>query len=200
MGGIPARRAASNVMSPTRARKKSRPTRAAPSTKARARHASPDGRDAHRRTALEVLEQFRLIFRSSKKHFQWVHERTGVSGAQLWVLAELQRRPGIRVTELARALAVHQSTASNLVERLRQQRLLQRVRQPDDRRVVQLTLTHAGREILARAPQPLEGVLNNALNALEHGELIDLLRRLEGLARRMKVRDARGKRIPLADL
>ena len=158
------------------------------------------GRDGRRELALAVLEQFRLIFRSAKKHFQWVQERTGVSGAQLWVLAEIHRQPGIRVTELAHAMAVHQSTVSNLLDRLQRNGLIQRDRSSADQRVVHLSLTDSGRATIARAPMPLEGVLPDALNRLAHDELLDLQQRLEHLAKLMKVRDSRGKRIPLAEM
>jgi DNA-binding MarR family transcriptional regulator len=149
---------------------------------------------------MTVLEQFRLIFRSAKKHFQWVQERTGVSGAQMWVLAELRRKPGIRVTELAYAMAVHQSTASNLVERLAKSGLIRRDRSGKDQRVVHLSLTRAGRETVARAPLPLEGVLPDALNSLGHADLVELQQRLDKLARLMKVRDQAGKRILLSEM
>jgi len=157
-------------------------------------------RDSRRELALAVLGQFRVIFRSAKKHFQWVQERTGVGGAQLWVLAEIHRRPGIRVTELARVMAVHQSTVSNLIERLAKHGLLQRDRSRSDQRVVQLSLTDLGHATIARAPLPLEGVLPDALNSLEHGELADLQQRLHKLTKLMKVRDSTGKRIPLAEM
>lgn len=157
-------------------------------------------RDEHHQTALAVLEQFRLIFRSAKKHFQWVRDRTGVSGAQLWVLAELRREPGIRVTELARALAIHQTTASNLIERLERQKFIKRDRSGLDHRVVHLSLTKKGQDTVAGAPLPLEGVLPDALNCLAHDELVELRRRLDQLAKLMKVRDRAGKRIPLAEM
>lgn len=172
--------------------------RAAPATPA-----APDAtveRDVHAQTALAVLELFRLIFRSAKKHFQWVRERTGVSGAQLWALAELQRNPGMRVTELARALAVHQTTASNLIERLVRDKLITRERSETDQRVVRLKLTRKGGGVLSRAPLPLEGVLPDALANLSIGELDELHGRLDRLARLMKVRDAAGRRVPLADI
>jgi len=156
--------------------------------------------ETRRRQALSVLEQFRLIFRSAKKHFQAVRERTGVGGAQLWALAEVQRRPGVRVTELARAMAVHQSTASNLVERLAKDGLLRRERSREDQRVVLLSLTAAGRATVARAPRPLEGVLPNALNAMAATDLLELQACLEKLAHRLKVRDRTGRRVPLSEM
>ena len=149
---------------------------------------------------MEVLEQFRLIFRSAKKHFQWVQERTGVSGAQLWLLAEIERRPGIRVTELAKSMAVHQSTASNLIERLETGGYLLRKRSNRDQRVVHLSLTKAGRGTVARAPRPLQGVLRDALRGLKEGDLAQLRSLLQKLAGRMKVRDRGGKWIPLAEM
>ena len=149
---------------------------------------------------IAVLQQFRLILRSAKKHFQWVQERAGVSGAQLWLLAEIERRPGIRVTDVAKSMAVHQSTASNLIERLEKDRLLLRQRSSQDQRVVQLSLTKAGRATVARAPRPLYGVLLDALGGLEQADLVQLQDLLEKLAGRMKVRDRAGKRIPLAEM
>ncbi len=153
-----------------------------------------------RALALEVLGQFRVIYRSVKKHFQHMQERTGVSGAQVWALAELGRRPGIRVTELARSMAVHQSTASNLVDRLQRAGLVQRARSEEDQRVVHLTLTASGRRVIAKAPRPLEGVLPDALNALAPAELRRLHALLDGLSRRMKVRDRGGRRVLLSEM
>jgi len=149
---------------------------------------------------MDVLGQFRLIFRSAKIHFQWVQERSGVSGSQLWVLAEVQRRPGIRVTELAHAMAVHQSTASNLVEGLHRRGLLQRKRSIEDQRVVNLSLTEAGRQTVGRAPKPLEGVLPDALYTLDPNDLAELKKYLGRLADVMKVHDRAGKRIPLSEI
>ncbi len=190
--------------SPPSRRKIDRPGRAKPTSQPATVHidtmARKSERDAHKQIALSVLEQFRLIFRSAKKHFKWVQERTGVSGAQLWVLAELRRKPGIRVTELAHAMAVHQSTASNLIDRLEKNGLIHRDRSGADHRVVELTLTKSGRETIARAPLPLEGVLPDALHSLAHDELVDLQQRLEKLAKLMKVRDRAGKRVPLAEM
>jgi len=160
----------------------------------------PRMEDVQAKTALAVLEQFRLIFRSAKKHFHWVQERTGVTGAQLWVLAEVRRNPGIRVTELARAMAVHQTTASNLIERLVREKMIKRERSEVDQRVVNLRLTRKGSEAVASAPLPLEGVLPDALKSLSLDELDELHRRLDKLARLLKVRDVGGKRIPLAEM
>lgn len=149
--------------------------------------------------ALSVLEEFRLIFKSVRSHFQWVEAQTGVSGAQLWVLAEVAGAPGIRVTALARALSLHQSTISNLVERLEERKLLRRTRAADDQRGVLLHLTAAGKRLVARAPQPLKGILPNALERLSAEDLALLKQQLRQVTAAMTSLDKRGRKTHLSD-
>lgn len=156
--------------------------------------------DRQRDQAIAVLQQFRFIFKSAKKHFQWVEEETGISGSQLWALAQIAAAPGLRVTELARALAIHQTTASNLVDKLAQRRLIRRERKREDQRVVQLTLTRRGADIVSKAPKPYEGVLPDALMRLPQADLRKLDSLLKSVTCRMRVRDASGRRTPLADI
>src|SRR5437762_11244155 len=88
----------------------------------------------HRRRMLEVLEQFRVIVKSIKRHYQDVERRAGLKGAQLWALAQVAGSPGSTVGDLARALAIHQSTASNLLRGLETAGLVTRERQHRDQR------------------------------------------------------------------
>src|SRR5262249_60491474 len=92
-----------------------------------------DGRTAdaptlHRRAALHVLTQFRQAVNSAKRHFRWVGDQCGVSGVHVWALWELNETPGARVSDLAAALAIHQSTASNLLDKLARKGLVRRER------------------------------------------------------------------------
>ena len=156
--------------------------------------------EGQRERAMAVLQQFRFVFKSVKKHFQWVEQETGISGSQLWALAQIGAAPGLRVTELARALVVHQTTASNLIDKLVQRKLVRRERKREDQRVVQLFLTQRGEAVIAQAPKPYEGVLPDALMRLPQAELARLDALLKSLTRHMRVRDASGRRTPLADI
>ncbi|MDR1350570.1 MAG: MarR family transcriptional regulator [Zoogloeaceae bacterium] len=124
--------------------------------------------------AMEALKQFRAVFSAIKQHFQQVEAICQVSGAQLWALAVVVRQPGLRVSELARAMAVHQSTASNLIDRLMELKLIEKTRSRHDQRVVHLTPTPTGVELIEKAPQPLEGALPSALGKLSPEELTQL--------------------------
>lgn len=147
-----------------------------------------------------ALKQFRVIFRSVKKHFQYIEKRCQVSGSQLWALAMVAEVPGIRVTELARKLSIHQSTASNLIDQLVQKKLMTKRRSSSDNRIVKLYVTKAGNEVVLQAPKPLRGILPDALEQLPPETLAQLNRCLEDLAQVMKSRDEEAGEIPLADI
>lgn len=150
--------------------------------------------------AMVALQHFRLIFKSVKKHFNWVEQQTGVTGAQLWALAAIVEAPGLTVNQLARILAIHQSTASNLIDRLAKQGLVRRERCMKDQRSVNLHPETKGRRLLARAPKPLRGVLPDALSCMSVADLRKLNALLESIGGFMKVRDSTGKKTPLADI
>ena len=154
-----------------------------------------------RRRMLEVLEQFRVIVKSIRRHYQDVERRAGVSGAQLWALAQIAEQPGGQVGELARALAVHQSTASNLVRELEKRRLVTRARRGRDLRHVQLYPSKQGLALLKAAPRPLIGVLQQALSEMPAARLVALqaqLAHVVALMRRKQVAAARA--LPLSEM
>lgn len=150
--------------------------------------------------AKAVLRDFRIIFSSVRKHFAWLERSCGIGGAQVWALAVMAKRPGLRVSDLAVALAIHQSTASNLLEKLIRRRLARRRRDLSDRRVVRLELTAQGRRLTRRAPRPVEGVLPDALGRLPASALKRLKSDLGALILKMQNKDERAAYTPLADL
>lgn len=147
----------------------------------------------------DVLKQFRVIFRSIKRHFTEIERQCGISGSQLWALASVAEEPGVRVTELARRLSIHQSTASNLVDALVRRGLIERRRGAIDQRVVELYPTRAGRGVVRKAPQPLQGLLPDALDHLAPETLSALHLQLESLLQVMQLRDASAAQVPLSD-
>jgi DNA-binding MarR family transcriptional regulator len=154
-----------------------------------------------RRRMLEVLEQFRIIVKSIRRHYQDVERRAGVSGAQLWALAQVADSPGAKVGELARALAIHQSTASNLLRALEAQGLVTRERQGRDQRQVQLFASRKGLQLLKGAPRPLIGVLQQALSELPAARLHALHAELAHVIARMKVKSPDAARtMPLSEM
>jgi DNA-binding MarR family transcriptional regulator len=157
--------------------------------------------DAHGRNGDmgEVLVHFRTVVRAIRRHYQRVEQACGISGAQLWALAQLAEAPGLRVGELAQALAIHQSTASNLLDKLESAGLVSRRRSDEDLRVVRLHLTARGRRVLARAPRPRRGVLQQGLLDLPDASLRTLNRELATLVRCMHLRERSARKVLLEE-
>lgn len=147
-----------------------------------------------------ALGKFRIIFGAIRQHFREVEKACGVSGAQVWVLATLAESPGLRVTELAEALSIHASTASNLLDKIEKSGLIRRERGTQDQRVVRLYLTQAGQSALAAAPKPFTGVLPHALNQLPPETLARLGADLDTLIGHMDLTNTRDAQKPLSEL
>ena len=151
------------------------------------------------RRAAAVLQHIRELFRASQQHFRRVEARCGVSGVQVWAAAELKARPGMKISELAAALSIHLSTASNLLDRLEGNGLARRQRGGKDQRVVRAYITPAGEKMLRLAPKPVEGMIPDALHRMPAAALARLDRDLEYLLELARVRDRRAAMKPLAE-
>lgn len=148
--------------------------------------------------AVQALRRFRVIFNAVRTHFQQVEKITGTGAAQLRAMSILREQPGIRLSELARAMDVHQSTVSNLVKTMIGRGLVATARDGSDRRVLHLHLLPAGGKILQRMGAPYIGVLPQALGALPPRTLRRLNADLDVLIAAMHIDDTAAL-TPLAD-
>lgn len=88
------------------------------------------------------------IGRLFRKYFAEAAREVGPTGAQWRVLLVLQRYPGISQGVLAEHIDVEPITACRMVDRLEQAKLVERRRDPGDRRVWQLFLTPAAEPVV----------------------------------------------------
>ncbi len=149
--------------------------------------------------ASRVLRRFRSVFNAVKTHFQQVEKKAGVGGAQVWALSVIRTQPDIGVGDLAKAMDIHQTTASNLVRAMVAAGLVVANRNGPDRRATQLRATPAGLLVLKKAPGPFAGVLPEALAALDAQTLERLDHDLGQLLDKLQA-DERAAGIPLAHL
>ncbi len=146
-----------------------------------------------------MLRRFRVVFNAVRAHFSQVEKTTGVGGASLWALGLIQASPDIGMTLLAKAMDVHQTTASNLIKQLVARGLIATARNGQDRRAVTLRITPAGARLLRRAPGPFTGVLPEALASLEPRTLARLDKDLGALIEVLGA-DERAATTPLGQL
>ena len=148
-------------------------------------------------TADQILRALRLVFRSVQKHNQIIEDQCGVGGVQMWALWEIARAGRMRVSELAQKLSIHQSTTSNLLDKLERQRFIRRERSTTDQRVVQVVLTENGEKLLESSPPVARNLIVDALMEMPEDSLLQLEDGLYQLIRHLKVQDASGENQPL---
>lgn len=101
--------------------------------------------------------------------------------AQYHALAALDVTPTQSLGELATRLLCDKANASGLIDRLGALGLVDRVRDPRDRRRVALSLTPEGREALAQARRARAAALLRALAPLEMAGLTSMTEALQRL-------------------
>ncbi len=148
----------------------------------------------------EALKRFRLIFKAVQQHSQQVETDSGVTSAQLWIMWELSKKPGLKVTEIANALSIHHSTASNLLDKLAKKGLILRERISLDQRVVTVSLTQSGIDLINQAPSPPRGLLQHALFELPASVAKSLVNNLDVLVDQMQIKDIDSAMQPLNPL
>lgn len=94
-------------------------------------------------------------------------------------LYKLLRGEGDTVAALSRELGIDPAAMTRAVDRLQAKGLVQRERSTQDRRVVHLVLTDAGRAVATKVPGVLAEVLNAHLSGFSHGEWQQMLQFLQ---------------------
>jgi|HubBroStandDraft_6_1064221.scaffolds.fasta_scaffold26192_4 DNA-binding MarR family transcriptional regulator len=148
----------------------------------------PESRPTGGGARLMVLQGFRVIFGSARRYDRYVRRASGIPGSLLWALSEVGQGEGdgISIGDVSARMALHQTTASNLVKALVKQGLVERARHPQDRRIVRLAVSAKGRRVLERAPHPHAGLLADALTRLDRRRLVSLRQDLHALVTEMR--------------
>lgn len=167
-----------------------------PASRSPARPAARKKAPTRTEATVFVLRKLRLVFNTVKGHFRDVEKKAGVAGAQVWALSVIRDRPGVGVSELAKAMDIHQSTASNLIKPLIERGMVTAGRAENDRRALKLKITARGTAVLKKAPAPATGVLPDALSKLDLETLTRLDHDLAGLIALLGS-DRRGEKLPL---
>lgn len=144
-----------------------------------------------------ITKQLRVVFRAVQSHSKTVERQCGLSSAKLWMMWELFANPGLKVSELAKALTIHPSTCSNMLDQLEDRELVRRDRSRVDQRAVHLYLTEKGTNLLAKAPRPAQGTLSEALERLSDNHLLHLEEGLDQLIEAMLVKDEDAGMVPI---
>src|SRR5262245_10153494 len=85
-----------------------------------------------------VLDGVRRIVQSLRESSRWAEKYVGMTGAQLFVLQQLDEAPAQSLNDLAARTHTHQSSVSTIVTRLVDQGFVTRTQSPRDGRTIEL--------------------------------------------------------------
>jgi MarR family transcriptional regulator, organic hydroperoxide resistance regulator len=128
-------------------------------------------KDEQGQTIADVLDDLRRVFQVVHGYSKRAERVGGLTGPQLWAVKVLSESSPVRVSDLARRMYLHPSTVVGILDRLEAGGLALRTRSTQDRRVVTVTLTDKGKQLVAKTPVVAQGLLLTGLRALPGKEL-----------------------------
>ena len=151
-------------------------------TKAKLKHPSMT-HDPSQKLAIDNQPGYyiRRLHQISVAIFLQQTEAFGITPVQYAALQTVGNSPEIDQRSLARTIGLDTSTIAGVIDRLESRGLLVRCASPDDRRVKQLTLTDAARQLLAEVAPAMLKAQQLILEPLEAGDQVEFTRLLRQL-------------------
>ena len=120
---------------------------------------------------ITTLHQWIDVFmhRSMRRFIHYARE-SGLSMSMMGALFHLHKKRSSGVTDLGDHLGVTSAATSQMLERLVQQKLIQRSEDPNDRRVKQIALTDKGCRVLEEGLRARQGWLDDLMDILSTEE------------------------------
>ena len=155
--------------------------RHAPRRTTRRAHPEPRRRDE----IASAVDCIRQLVRGLRLAEQRTHAESGLSAAQLFVLAQLSQSSAASLSELAERTLTDRTSVAAVVERLEAARLVTTRRDDEDRRKLLVCISPAGAERLASAPVAPTAMLIDAMQRMQPAEVSAICRSLDRLLREM---------------
>lgn len=136
-----------------------------------------------------IINAIRQIIRAVDVDSRRLAAEHQVTGPQLLSLIAVVEDAPVTVTDIAEKVHVSPSTLVGVLDRLEGKGFVERHRDSEDRRLVYVTPTQAGRSLVSKTPYPLQYSLGRKLKQLPKRERERLAASVEHLVDLMGARD-----------
>ncbi|AJR08178.1 MarR family transcriptional regulator [Photobacterium gaetbulicola] len=133
----------------------------------------------------EVLIALRQIIRAIDLHSRKLNKLAGLTGPQLVLMRAIRDSGEVTIRQLSNNTNMSQATATTILDRLEKRHLVIRERSKLDKRKVHAYLTDEGKELLAKAPPPLQEDFVARFHRLEEWEQSLLLSSVQRISSMM---------------
>jgi DNA-binding MarR family transcriptional regulator len=137
----------------------------------------------------EILIALRRLMRAADMHSQKLVREAGLTTPQLLVMQAIEKEGNPSTSTLARHIVVSQATVTRIVDRLELAGMVKREKSKTDKRVVNVSLTDAGKVKLEAAPEPLQSEFLREFRKLDGWEQHMLKASLMRIAQMMDAAD-----------
>ncbi|WP_430401337.1 MarR family winged helix-turn-helix transcriptional regulator [Hyphomonas sp.] len=134
----------------------------------------------------DLLKSLRQITQAIDLYSRHLLKETGLTSPQLLVLQAVSVHGRRKPSEIARSVNLSQGTITSIVDRLARAGLVDRERNAEDKRVIEVVVTDAGRARLKDAPAPLQHDFLKRFGALDEWEKTLLVSSLQRIAAMMQ--------------
>ena len=119
----------------------------------------------------EVIEAIVYLYTESRRLTKEMARAKDLTGPQLTVVKMLEQIGDLSLSELSERIRAQNSTVTGIIDRMVRENLVVRERSKEDRRVVYLRMTSAGRALLPRLRAAATRVLNRGLAGFGTAEI-----------------------------
>ena len=133
-----------------------------------------------------IISRIARIRKALRREFELRAAPLDITSSQLQVLRRLWRGDGITVSVLTCDASSDGGTVTGVLDRLERKELIRRERSHADRRVVQIWLTDAGRDLEKPLTDIIEEINQMALVGLDESAQQQLIQSLETVAENLK--------------
>lgn len=152
--------------------------------------------DTSTRYGLRVLQALRQIIRAVDLHSRQLLRQHKITGPQLVSLLIIAKYEPVTANVIAGHVHLSPSTVIGILDRLESKGLIRRDRDLKDRRLIQVTVTEAGRVLVSNGPSPLQDTLAEAMAKLPETELVVITQPLERIVGLMQMQYVDAASIP----
>lgn len=136
---------------------------------------------------LEIMNAIRSIVQGLRVSSRQAEIALGISGAQLFVLQQLDANNGVSVNDLAARTFTHQSSVSVVISKLVKHGLVSRQPGSEDARKSEIKLTAKGQKFLAKRTKTAQELLIEAIGELRASDRQKLSLLLKHLVERAEL-------------
>lgn len=132
---------------------------------------------------LHIMDNIRRVFQILNEESQRVKRQTGLTGPQIWAIRVIHEHGRINSADIAKHMFLHPATVLGIIDRLEAHGLVARSRSKDDRRIIWVELTQAGKDLVTSVPEVIHGLLSARLMGAPANELASIDEGIDFLVR-----------------